>query len=209
MTGKLISLVGSSGCGKTFLAEKLTEHFKGEFLPEMPEGGPPQRIVKNLQERTNFLENELWFRSYEIEKYERALSLRDEGKIVILDTPFYQNQLYATYYFRDDPELLAKWHRTGEKDLEKYPQPDCTIYIKTSVAQMEAMIQRRRSDEKGFTWESKQWAEFIVGMVTPSQKYMAGISNRIPNLITLERERWDFEKEEDLARMIRTIERTL
>ena len=209
MAGKLISLVGSSGCGKTFLAEKLTEHFEGEFLPEIPEEGPPDRIVCNLRNRANFLENERWFRRYEIEKYQRALDLKEEGKTVIIDTPFYQNQLYATYYFRDDPELLTGWHSIGDEDLRTYPQPDCTIYIKTSVKQMEAMIEQRRSDKKGFTWESREWAEFITGMVDPAQTYMEGIIGIIPNLITVERDEWDFEKEEDLRKIIKVIENKL
>jgi len=89
-TGRLITLVGSPASGKTFLANILKKRFDAEIILEEPDTGFPIEIQNNFKNKENYLEIVLWFRNHEINNYLRALDLINQGKNVIIDTPFYQ-----------------------------------------------------------------------------------------------------------------------
>ena len=202
MQGKLISLVGTPASGKTFLVNKLCNFFKFTPIYEKPKKGFPQEIINNLKTQSNFFQTILWFRNRQIQNYKKALNLCNKGINVVLDTPFYQNQLYIDLYIPDnfEREILYKM---GQLDIENYCFPDCTIFIKATCEDIQNFLLKRKGRRE---WETKIFCNFIKKIAPLANKYMFSIANDIPNLITIKRGEFDFEKEEEFLRLVRKIE---
>ena len=112
--GGIIALVGCPTVGKSFLAEKLSKSLECEIINELPNNGLPYEIMDNLNKQKNLFETIIYFRNLQINNYRKALSEVSEEKYVVLDTPFYQNQLYVDLYVEDkfSRKILRK---LGEK----------------------------------------------------------------------------------------------
>lgn len=200
--GKIISIIGSPAAGKTFLADKLAAHYHGVAIYEQPPEGFPEQIMDNLQTQSNLFETIVWFRNIQIEHYNSARTMASEGKIVIMDTAFYQNQFFVNQYIQDDflKKILFKM---GDIDRSLFKQPDCTIYISSTPQTAQEFLSKRRGDRK---WENDQWVHFITSMPPLVEDYVASIKQQIPNLININRAEHDFAIEGDLKRLIEKID---
>lgn len=198
MLGKIITIAGCSASGKTYLAEKLTQHYNAEFLPEIPPEGFPVEIVKNWETQSHLFETIVWFRNRQIQSYEKAQELARQGKTVVSDLPFYANQFYVSLYVQDpfERDIL---YEMGRMDLNNNEHPDCTVYLKATKEDMKHFLKKRRR-----TWEDENWNTFILGLVPQVEAFMSSIE--IPNLVTVQRSDFDFDIPADFKRLIRNID---
>ncbi|MBI4451289.1 AAA family ATPase [Candidatus Woesearchaeota archaeon] len=205
MPGEIIAITGSPAAGKTFLAEKLAAHYSAELVYEQPAAGFPWQICRNLETQTNLFETIVWFRNQQIANYETALRMADEGRIVVLDTPFYQNQLYVGLYVKDQfsQDIL---YDMGGRDMKQHRHPDCTVHLSTTAGTIQEFLQRRQGARQ---WENQAWLDFITAMAPHAQAYMDSVKNSIPNFVEIRRSDFDFEMEEDLSALISRIDAEL
>ena len=147
----------------------------------------------------------LWFRNHEINNYLRALDLINQGKNVIIDIPFYQYQLYLDLYIKK-PFVKNIFYNISEQDFLMYPQPDITIYISTSTKLMKKFLLKRNGQ---WEWEKDEWFNFIAKMPLYTEKFMINNKHKLNNLITIERDKYDFSLENDITKLVRTIETKL
>ena len=191
--GKVISLVGSPASGKTYLGNVLQEKLNADILYEHPAEGFPGEIKENLKKQTNLLETILYFRNIQIENHLKAQEIALNGKTVIIDTPFYQNQLFIDLYITNhfNRDILYK---LGDHDLKAYDPSDVTIYIKTTGELVKEFLKKRHGER---IWEKNAWYEFISQMPPKVDLHMNKIKGYLKNLITVRRDLFDFAKKED------------
>lgn len=201
---KIITIVGSPACGKSFLAKKLASYYNAIIIEELPLE-LPEKIKQNLSTQTNLFENQIWFRNLHLQNYKNAINNKNLGKNVILDAPFYQNQLYNDLMIKDEFEkqILDKM---GQHDLETYNHTDITIYIENNVESIIKFLENRKGN---WSWKNDNWRKFIKDIIPYQINFMKKIENQIPNLIKIKREEWDFEKEEHLKKLIKIINKKL
>jgi deoxyadenosine/deoxycytidine kinase len=203
--GKLLTLVGSPASGKTFLANILKKKFNAELILEEPNTGFPREIQENFKNKKNYLEIVLWFRNHEISNYIKALELINQGKNVILDTPFYQYQLYLDLYIQE-PFVKNIFCTISEQDFITYPQPDITIHISTTKQLMKEFLLKRNGH---WEWEKDDWFSFIENMPSYAERFIKTNKSKLNNLIIIERSEYDFYLEKDINKLLMTIEEKL
>ncbi len=207
MSGRVICVVGTPAAGKTHLAKKLAKHYNAELVLEVPYPDfLPKEIQNNLSTQTNFFENQMWFRNHQIKSHKEALRIaKEEKKNVIIDMPFYYNQLYNNYVLDNEfqKQILKE---IGEHDLEHIKHPCCTIYLDTNQDSMKKFLEQRRGN---WEWENDSWREFILGIIPAASEFMKSVEDQIPNLITIKRDEYDFKIEQDLNKLINQIDNKL
>lgn len=204
--GKLISLAGSPAAGKTFLANKLAEHFNADILYEHPESEEfPKLIKQSFNTQSHLFETIVWFRNRHINNHLRAKTLIAEGKNVITDVPIYHNQVFVGAYV-PDPFLQNILYTMGDTDRRQYGYPDCTIYISTTTELVREFLTRRVGTRD---WEKDKWFEFMASMPPFVEAYMNSIKSEIPSLIEVKRGEYDFALEKDFLSLVRKVERVL
>jgi len=199
--GKVIAIVGSPGCGKTFLASKLAKYYKAETVFEAPEGGYPEQIKDNLGSQRNLFETIVWFRNHQISNYEKALAIANSGRMVVMDAPFYHNQLFVRLYIRSEFEREILYS-LGYNDRKLFGYPDCTVYIFSTPEMAKNFIEKRKGTH---SWENEAWVSFITQMPPLVEDYMAKLKSKIPNLVEINRGNFDFENESDLNELVNKI----
>lgn len=201
LRGKIITIVGNPAAGKTFLATKLADYYEAEIIHEQPKEGFPDSIKQNLETQTNLFETIIWFRNLQIRNYQQAIQLAASGKTVVMDTPFYHNQLFVSLYIQD-PFIKDTLYSMGQIDRSYFKHPDCTIYIFTTPETAKAFLEKRKGTR---IWENKQWISFITTMPPLVEEYMNLIKPEIPNFIEIKRHDFDFEAQDDLMKLINKI----
>ncbi len=193
---KVISMVGNPAAGKTYLAEMLARELNAQIIYEHPENGFPDEIGNNLKKQENLLDTILWFRNHQIKNFMKAKELAKE-QTVILDTPFYQNQLFVELYIKDEfqKELL---YEMGKLDFEVMGKPDLTIYISTTTDLVKEFLNKRYGARH---WENNDWLQFISKMPPHVIKFINENRHKLGNIIELNRGEYDFEKTEDKERL--------
>lgn len=194
---KIISMVGNPAAGKTFLSEKLKNELNAEIIYEHPNSGFPKEIEINLKEQKNLFDTILWFRNHQINNFIKAKEL-SKSKTVILDTPFYQNQLFIELYIQNQfqKDILYK---LGNLDLKIMNKPDLTIYISTTTDLVKEYLQKRYGNRH---WENNNWLKFISQMPPYVSKFINENKNQLGTIIEVERQKYDFEKQEDLNTLL-------
>ena len=195
LEGKVISMVGNPAAGKTFLAEKLATFLDAEILYENSNNKIPEEIKRNLKHQRNLFETIIHFRNVQLSNYLRAQSLVKTGKTVILDTPFYNYQLFIDHYVQDK-FYRNVLYRMGELDFLTQESPDITIYIKTNPALVAEFLNRRYGNRD---WEETEWTNFISKMPPKLDAYFQSIRNNLRDVIVIERADFDFAKDEDFC----------
>jgi deoxyadenosine/deoxycytidine kinase len=189
-------MVGNPAAGKTYLAEILAKELDAKIIYEHPKGGFPPEIGNNLKNQENLLDTILWFRNHQIKNFLQAKEL-SKNQTIILDTPFYQNQLFIELYINDKfkKELL---YEMGKLDFELLGKPDLTIYIETTTDLVKDFLNKRYGARH---WENDDWLQFISQMPPYVIEFMSENRNKLGNIIELNRGEYDFEKKEDKERL--------
>jgi deoxyadenosine/deoxycytidine kinase len=203
--GRLISIAGSPGAGKTFLAEKLGVHFNAEIIYEHPREGFPDLIKQSFNTQSHLFETILWFRNRHIANYLKAKSQVASGKNVITDVPLYHNQVFVRAYV-PDPFLREILYTMGNIDRGQHGYPDCTIYISTTQELVREFLTRRTGSRE---WEKDKWFEFMTRMPPFVDAYMNSIRSEIPAFIEVKRGEYDFAVETDFLSLVKKVEAVL
>ena len=199
--GKVITLVGSPAAGKTYLGNILKDELDAIMLYEHPESGFPKQIQSNLENQENLFETILFFRNIQIENHLKAIELTKENNTVILDTPFYQNQLFIELYIEKQfsRDIL---YQLGNHDLSIYSSTDVTLYIATTTKLVKEYLNKRHGER---SWEKDLWYNFISKMPPKVDAHINNIQGNINNLIRLERELYDFSKNNDKEKLFKLL----
>ncbi len=205
LAGKRIALTGSPGAGKTTLTNKLAQHYNATPLYEEPVGGFPPHIQEWLKTGTNLFQKTVWFRNRLLSVDDESRELASKGQGVIIDVPFYHVRPFVDIQITD-PAQKDILSALCERDFKEYSCADCTVYIRTTPQTARDFLERRKGY---FAFEHKEYMDFIAMMPPYVDRFMDSIKARIPNLITIDRLDYDFEKQSDLERLTGQIERSL
>lgn len=197
MFPKIIAIVGAPGSGKSFLAQKIAEHYQAEAFLEGEEENFPKFILESFKETYCNLISFKWFRAKLIKEIKTAQKLAQQGKRVILDTFWLSNEGYLSIMGNKKEQLEAA--ELCAQDRKNLPLPDLIIYLKASEKVIGKFIkQRKRSFED----------ERAVHQALEIEKEHEQIftSKSFKNLIIVPRDSLDFNRKEDLNQIIKIID---
>jgi len=200
LKGKVISLVGAPGTGKTFLAKKLEEKLNALVILEEGADGFPDKIQRNLAKQEDLFETILWFRNKQISDFLAAKKLASSEMVpIILETPYYQNQLFVELYVKDSfkKQILIE---CGNLDFSMYGEPDATLYLKSTSESVRSFLAQRAGER---SWENKDWVEFISKMPPMVDKLMKRVDHK--GVLEFDRAEYDFAKKEHLEDLLNIL----
>jgi deoxyadenosine/deoxycytidine kinase len=199
--GKIIAVVGGPRSGKSFLVSRLAQHYKGIAVLEGEESDFPLRIKEDIQENIRPLERIMWFRNKQVREYFKAIKEKEEGHIVVTDNFWISYQLYTGAIADGFEEELI--NDVAQIDRDTLPWPDVIILLTLQEEALRDFIKRggRQFD---------QTEEFIQKQALPVHRLHEEFFNREgirEKTIIIQRDDLDFEKENDLRKVIEKIER--
>jgi len=188
----IIGILAAPGVGKTFLSGKLSKKLNAKLLTEPPINN---RILENFKESKRELETIIYFLNKGIENIQKAIKLKNENNIVIMDTCWVSTILHIKTMLKDfEKEIILE----QSKFLEQYiPKPDILIYLTTSKKHIEKNIFERGNDFD----TNKQFLKRIFSIRDEHEEYFKNNNQHI----IINREKLDFTKDEDLNLIISRI----
>lgn len=195
MEGKIIAVIGGPGTGKSFLVKKLSEKLNAIRIVE-DVNEIPSEIIEHFKNNTGAVDVLLWFRNKCIQDIEKAVALKNEGKTVVMDTYWLSNELHITTMvsgFIQDVLL-----EQAKIDREYLPKPDKVILLDASEEKIKEMTLERGRD---FDTNDK----FIQRNLSIREAHREHYENNKENIIYINRDNLDFEKEEDLNKVLEKL----
>ena len=180
----VISIIGTSGVGKSFLVKQLAAI---ESLPaffEGEEGTIPKEILENVFSQENSNKRYEWFLQHYNKILSNARRVSDNG----LDC------------YTDCSELLARAILSAEKAEMKLnlPKSDKTIILTASKEKLQKLINLRARNSEN----NEQAIIRSLGI----QKHLIELAKK-ESLTTIDRSKLDFTKEEDLKKILKEIKK--
>jgi len=195
MEPTIIAVIGSPGVGKSFLVKKLTEYLGAEKIMESAKE-LPERIIENFKKNTGQMETIIWFRNQVIENIEKALELKKQGKIVVMDTYIISNELHITTMTSGfEQEILL---HQAKLDRKYIPKPDVVIFLDASEDKIKELTHKRGRD-----FDTTE--EFIQRNLSIKKTHEDYYKENKNSLIYINREELDFEKKKDLQKVVDAI----
>ena len=192
----IISIIGAPGVGKSFLVFKLAEYLKAVPILEV-EKEIPDKIINNLKNNTEQIETLLWFRNKFIEDIEQAILLKQKEKVVVMDGCLITNELHITTMTSGfEQYILLEQARLDKKYI---PNPDIVIFLDASEKTIKGLTFKRGRDFD----VSESFIQRNLSIRKTHQEYYKKNKNL---LIYVNRDNLDFEKEDDLLKVIDKIE---
>ncbi len=193
---KIIAVDGPPASGKTFLAQKLGQRYDADVLLERAEAFP-QRIKQNLLNQRRFLETVLWFRNYQIQRYNEATKLRKSGKWVVLDTFWRTSQRYIACYPLDPFERSVA-RKLARLDRRLLTSPDVVVQLRTPKTTLTRLLQKRSAER---TWEQTPY--FLELMCKVREQNDRQLARKLPlNVVPVDRQYTDFARKRDLDKLV-------
>ena len=198
--GKIIAIVGGPRSGKSFLVGLLAKHYGGVAILEGEEQNFPERIREDIHKNIRPLERITWFRNKLVREYFRALKIKQEGKIVVIDNFWVSYQLYIDALAKDfEGEII---HELAEIDRQTIEWPDIVIFLSLSEKGIRDFISRGgREFDRG--------EDFIQNQALPIHKLHMEFFNQRDikgKVISVSRDNLDFANKEDFQKLLELIE---
>lgn len=195
MESIIISVIGTPGVGKSFLVEKLANKLGAISILE--EGKEiPERILENFKNESRQMETIIWFRNKLIEDMKKSLELKKQGNLIVMDTCLISNELHITTMTSGfEQEILLK---QAQFDREHMPQPDVVIFLDASEETV-----RKLTEKRGRDYDTNE--KFIQRNLSIKKAHDDYFNENKDSLIHINRDNLDFEKEEDLQKVIDII----
>lgn len=126
--GFIVAICGGPGTGKSTLVKKLVKHYQAVPIFEGEEKDFPQRLKDNLKNNENHLEIMIYFRNLLTRMHLEATKHKAEGKLVIMDTFWLTNDIYANTWLENDfqKELMQEVSKLDSLFLD---MPDLIICL--------------------------------------------------------------------------------
>lgn len=126
--GKIIAITGGPRTGKSTLVKFLAKQLDAVPFFEGEEKDFPSRVLEDIKSGERILELVLWFRNKLIKEYLRAMEIKKNGKIAILDTFWATNDVYIDEWVADnfEKECLKE---LAALDRQLFPWPDLVISL--------------------------------------------------------------------------------
>lgn len=195
----IIAIIGGPGVGKSFLVNKLAEYFNAEKIVENVEE-IPEKIIENFKKDVGQIETIIWFRNKCIRDIERALKLKEEGKVVIMDTYLTSTELHiSTMTSGFEQEILFQQFKFDKKYI---PSPDIVIFLDAAENKIRGFTLKRGRD---FDTNEK----FIQRNLSIQKAHSDYYKQNKDFLIYLNRDNLDFEKREDIEIVVAKIRKFL
>lgn len=143
MEPAVMGVIGAPGVGKSFLVKELGKHLHTETILEKVEE-IPERIIENFKRDIRQMETILWFRNKCISNMERAIRLKEEGKMVVMDTCLISNELHITTMTSGfEREILLQ---QADFDRKYLPRPDVIVFLDASEEKIREFTLKRGRD---------------------------------------------------------------
>ncbi len=195
----IIAIIGGPGVGKSFLVDKLAQYLKAETILENVEE-IREKIIENLKKDIGQMETIIWFRNKCIKDIEKALRFKSESKIVVMDTYLISNELHITTMTSGfEQEILLEQAKFDRKYM---PKPDVVIFLDASEEKIRELTLKRGRD---FDTNEK----FIQRNLSIQKAHQDYYNKNKNSLVHINRDNLDFEKEEDLNKVVEKINRFL
>ncbi len=200
--GNIIAITGGPGLGKSTLTKALADHYKAWAILEGEEADLPERIREDIRDHKRILELDLFFRNKNVSDYLRALKIKEEGGIAMLDTFWMTNDVYIEEWLEEGFEKELLRHMT-QMDRGFLPSPDVTICITASETAIREMITRR-----GRKFEMNEGVlKKFVSMAQAQEAFFRKAD--LPNTFYFDRTGLDFNRVEDLKQFTEVIDRIM
>ncbi len=197
--GKIIAIVGAPRSGKSFLATKLAEHLGATLMLEEGDSDFPDRIKEDIERNIRPLERILWFRNRLVNHYLDAEELKNNGKIVVMDTFWLSVEPYNEIFTQGfEFEVTQEMSRIDSRTLTL---PDHIIFLKNDVNNTKDFIVKG-----GRKFDASE--NFVDNFIIPLQKTHEKVfspENLKDRLMVLDRSKLDFNKDEDLEIVLRKL----
>ncbi len=192
MEGKIIAVIGGPGTGKSFLVNKIAEKLNAVKIVE-DVNEIPSEIIEHFKNDTGAVEILLWFRNKCIKDMEKAVELKNQGKIVVMDTYWLSNELHITTMVSGFiQEVLMK---QAKIDSEYLPKPDKIILLDASEDKIKEMTLGRGRDFD----TNEKFLQRNLSIRNAHRKYY---EENKQDVIYVNRDNLDFENEDDLNEVI-------
>lgn len=197
--GKVIAVVGGPRSGKSFLVERLAKHYEGVAILEGEEQDFPERIREDIQKNIRPLERIAWFRNKLVREYFRAIEMKREGKIVVIDNFWLSYQLYIDALAKDFEGSII--HDLAEIDRLTIEWSDIVIFLSLSEKGIRDFIKRGGR-------EFDQSEDFIKNQALPIHKLHDAFFSREDikeRVISVQRDNLDFADKKDFSALVEKI----
>ncbi len=198
--GKIIAVVGGPRSGKSFLVNLLAKHYGGVAILEGEEKDFPERIREDIQKNIRPLERIAWFRNKLVKEYFRAVEMKKEDKIVIVDNFWISYQLYIDALAKDfEGEVI---HDIAFIDRQTLPWPDLTVLLSLSEDGIRDFVKRG-----GREFDNSE--DFIKNQALPIHKLHNDFFTKEDvkeKVIVVQRDNLDFSNESDFRNLIQKID---
>lgn len=199
MEKKIIAIIGAPRSGKSFLVNRLAQKLGFRPFLEGHDDTFPDFLEQDIKHNQNSLRRILWFRNRQVTHFLQAVDLKKSGQGVILDTFWFDNQMYVDVLLSGHDRDVA--NEMMQIDLKSLEWPDILVYLKNNEEGTRKFIELGGRD-----FDSKE--NFYEEIVAPLQKEYEKIFTLVPpttRLIEIDRSSLDFDKEEDLDLLIQKI----
>ena len=195
----IIAVIGGSGVGKSFLVNKLAHYLKAETILENVEE-IPEKIIENFNKDIGQIETIIWFRNKCIKDIEKALKLKSNGKIVVMDTCLISNELHITTMTSGfEQEILLEQAKFDRKYIA---QPHAVIFLDASEEKIRELTLRRG---RGFDTNEK----FIQRNLSIQKAHKDYYNQNKNSMIYINRDNLNFEIEDDIKKVVEKIKEFL
>ena len=190
--GQVISIIGPTACGKSLLCQKLHEKTGWPVLKEFDE--MPQEIVNDLNNDSESLRIQVWFRNQRIQAALKAKKLSRFGN-VILDTCFITSEVHISKMEDGfDKELVMEMFKN---DIEEFKLPDIILGIMCSEEQMYKFYKKRNADY--------EQSENIFEHYKDLRNLYLRLYKKYPQIIKLSTEGLEFHNDQDVEKMLSIV----
>jgi deoxyadenosine/deoxycytidine kinase len=198
--GTIIAITGGPGLGKSTLTKALADHYRAWAILEGEEADLPERIREDIRDHKRILELDLFFRNKNVSDYLRALKIKSEGGVAMLDTFWMTNDVYIEEWLEEGFEKELLRHMT-QMDRGFLPPPDVTICITASETTIREMILRRG---RKFEMNEGVIRKFIA-MAKAQEAFFRKWD--LPNTFYFDRTGLDFNVAKDLRQFTEVIDK--
>lgn len=191
----VISIVGTSGVGKSFLIRQLSAYTSSPAFLEGEEGTIPKEILENVTNKNRPLPNWEFFINLYRNNLEKARKISDLGIDCFVDGALMSIEAIKLY----EGENYLKEKEKMIKEVE-HLNSDVILLVIASDELIKKNIEKRGRGSE----QSKE----ILERALKIQVFLKKLKNNYKNVIEIDRTKMDFQREEDIKLVLDKIRKS-